>query len=110
MSSAGLAQLVDSTLFFPLTTFVPGTRIQSNLTTPKDRIYTINLHTVCRCAATVSVVTNDGRHIVGILRGYDQATNLILDETFERIYREDEATQTIALGLYVVRGDGMCVC
>lgn len=74
-----------------------------------DRAYGIILYTVCSCTATVSVVTNDGRHIVGILRGYDQATNLILEETFERIYREDDATQMIALGLYVVRGDGMCV-
>lgn len=82
---------------------------------------------VCLCAATISVITNDGRVIVvcttfkqsvlvavccnlhlvscnlfaaqnkaadmmpfmllqGILRGYDQATNLILDECHERVY------------------------
>lgn len=61
------------------------------------------------CAAPVSIITNDGRHIVGILRGYDQATNLIVDESFERIYREDAGTETIVLGLYVVRGDSIAV-
>lgn len=34
----------------------------------------------------VSVITNDGRNIVGILKGFDQATNLILDESHERVY------------------------
>jgi small nuclear ribonucleoprotein (snRNP)-like protein len=38
------------------------------------------------CAATVSVITNDGRNIIGVLRGYDQTTNLILDECHERVY------------------------
>ena len=37
-------------------------------------------------AATIAVVTNDGRNIVGVLRGYDQATNMILDECHERVY------------------------
>jgi len=35
---------------------------------------------------TVSVITNDGRNIVGILRGYDQTTNLIMEECHERVY------------------------
>jgi small nuclear ribonucleoprotein (snRNP)-like protein len=60
-------------------------------------------------AATVSVITNDGRHIVGTLRGYDQATNLILDDSHERVYSEGAGAEAIALGLYVVRGDNMCV-
>lgn len=34
----------------------------------------------------ISVITNDGRNIVGILKGFDQATNLILDESHERVY------------------------
>ncbi len=69
---------------------------------------TCQLFSVC-AAAPVSIITNDGRHIVGILRGYDQATNLIVDESFERIYREDAGTETIILGLYVVRGDSIAV-
>ncbi|XP_042389157.1 sm-like protein LSM8 isoform X1 [Zingiber officinale] len=35
---------------------------------------------------TISIITNDGRIIVGTLRGFDQATNIILDESHERVY------------------------
>ncbi|CAN1146015.1 Sm-like protein LSM8 [Linum perenne] len=35
---------------------------------------------------TISVITNDGRNIVGVLKGFDQATNIILDESHERVY------------------------
>ena len=34
----------------------------------------------------VHVVTNDGRNIVGILKGFDQTTNVILDECHERVF------------------------
>lgn len=53
------------------------------------------------------MLTNDGRHLVGTLRGYDQATNLILDDCHERVYQDDAGVETIVLGLYVVRGDNM---
>jgi U6 snRNA-associated Sm-like protein LSm8 len=53
------------------------------------------------------VITNDGRHIVGTLRGYDQATNMIIDDCHERVYSEDAGVETIHLGLYLVRGDNM---
>lgn len=58
-------------------------------------------------AAVISVITNDGRHIVGTLRGYDQATNLILEESHERVYRDDAGVESIVLGLYLIRGDNM---
>lgn len=58
---------------------------------------------------TVSVITNDGKIIVGTLRGYDQATNLILDECHERVYYSKSGVQAHALGLYVVRGDNIAV-
>ncbi|KAG7666695.1 hypothetical protein Ndes2526B_g04830 [Nannochloris sp. 'desiccata'] len=58
---------------------------------------------------TVTVLTNDGRHLVGTLRGYDQATNLILDECHERVYQDTAGVETIVLGLYVVRGDNIAV-
>ncbi|XP_010528614.1 PREDICTED: sm-like protein LSM8 isoform X1 [Tarenaya hassleriana] len=35
---------------------------------------------------TISVITNDGRNIVGVLKGFDQATNIILDESHERVF------------------------
>ena len=34
----------------------------------------------------VQVVTNDGRNIVGLLKGFDQTTNVILDECHERVF------------------------
>jgi len=43
------------------------------------------------------------------LRGYDQATNCILDECFERVYSEDAGVETIPLGLYLVRGDNIAI-
>ncbi|KAJ1636136.1 U6 snRNA-associated Sm-like protein LSm8 [Pavlovales sp. CCMP2436] len=49
----------------------------------------------------VHVVTNDGRNIVGVLKGYDQKTNVILDESHERVQ--------VPLGLYIVRGDNIAV-
>ena len=34
----------------------------------------------------VSIITNDGRNFVGVLRGYDGTTNIILDECHERVF------------------------
>jgi len=34
----------------------------------------------------VQIVTNDGRNIVGLLKGFDQTTNVILDECHERVF------------------------
>ncbi|KAJ3695722.1 hypothetical protein LUZ60_001099 [Juncus effusus] len=57
----------------------------------------------------ISVITNDGRNIVGVLKGYDQATNIILDESHERVYSTKEGVQLLALGLYIIRGDNISV-
>ncbi|TXG46261.1 hypothetical protein EZV62_002878 [Acer yangbiense] len=51
---------------------------------------------------TISVITNDGRNIVGILKGFDQATNIILDESHERVYSTKEGVQQLVLGLSIV--------
>ncbi|BDA42692.1 U6 snRNA-associated Sm-like protein LSm8 [Coccomyxa sp. Obi] len=60
--------------------------------------------------STISVITNDGRVIVGILRGYDQATNLILDECHERVYSSKTGVEQVVLGgLHIVRGDNIAV-
>lgn len=58
-------------------------------------------------AGVVSVITNDGRHIVGMLRGYDQSTNLILEQCHERVYRTTSGVEVIELGVFIVRGDNM---
>ncbi|CAN1146016.1 Sm-like protein LSM8 [Linum perenne] len=58
---------------------------------------------------TISVITNDGRNIVGVLKGFDQATNIILDESHERVYSTKEGVQQLVLGLYIIRGDNISV-
>ncbi|KAK1262812.1 hypothetical protein QJS04_geneDACA023165 [Acorus gramineus] len=57
----------------------------------------------------ISVITNDGRNIVGYLKGFDQATNIILDESHERVYSTREGVQQLVLGLYIIRGDNISV-
>jgi len=53
----------------------------------------------------VSVITNDGRHMIGTLRGVDAATNIVLTDCKERVYSETEDFQEVELGLYILRGD-----
>ncbi|EFJ48249.1 hypothetical protein VOLCADRAFT_90948 [Volvox carteri f. nagariensis] len=58
----------------------------------------------------ISVITNDGKHYVGILRGYDQATNLLLQECQERVYSTKSGVQIIQNpGVYCIRGDNVAV-
>jgi len=54
----------------------------------------------------VTVITNDGRVIVGVLRGFDQLTNIILDECHERVFSANGVEQVV-LGLYIIRGDNV---
>lgn len=55
----------------------------------------------------ISVVTCDGRNLVGNLRGFDQTTNLILDECHERVFSPEAGVEQVVLGLYIIRGDNM---
>ncbi|KAI9120018.1 hypothetical protein K1719_008987 [Acacia pycnantha] len=45
----------------------------------------------------------------GILKGFDQATNITLDESHERVYSTKEGVQQLVLGLYIIRGDNISV-
>jgi hypothetical protein len=45
----------------------------------------------------VSIITNDGRNIVGILRGFDVTTNLILESCHERVYSTTARTLLLLL-------------
>lgn len=58
---------------------------------------------------TVSVITNDGRQIVGTLKGFDQTINLILDESHERVYSTVTGVEQVVLGLYIIRGDNIAI-
>lgn len=55
----------------------------------------------------IKTITNDGRVFVGILRGVDQAMNLVLSDTEERIYREEAGVDKQKLGIYLIRGDSI---
>lgn len=57
----------------------------------------------------IEVITNDGRVIVGLLKGFDQTTNVILDECHERVFSADAGVEQVMLGLYIVRGDNIAV-
>ncbi|KAG5191734.1 hypothetical protein JKP88DRAFT_230861 [Tribonema minus] len=57
----------------------------------------------------VSIITNDGRNIVGNFRGHDHTINVILDSCHERVYSTTAAVEVVPLGLYIVRGDNIAV-
>lgn len=56
----------------------------------------------------IMIILRDGRHLIGILRSFDQFMNLIMEETHERIIVEEKYSD-ILLGLYIVRGDNIVV-
>ncbi|CAG8489678.1 2645_t:CDS:2 [Ambispora gerdemannii] len=58
---------------------------------------------------SVEVITVDGRVIVGTLKGFDQTTNIILSGCHERVFSETEGVEKVPLGLYIIRGDNICV-
>ena len=57
----------------------------------------------------VQIITNDGRVIVGVLKGFDQTTNVILEECHERVFSTDAGVEQVVLGLYIVRGDNIAI-
>lgn len=57
----------------------------------------------------VTVITADGRTIVGTLKGFDQTINLVLDESHERVYSSSSGVEEVILGLYIVRGDNVAI-
>ncbi|KAJ3109270.1 hypothetical protein HDU97_007764 [Phlyctochytrium planicorne] len=52
----------------------------------------------------VSVLTNDGRIVVGVLKGFDQATSIILRNAVERVFSATEGAEEVSLELYLIRG------
>lgn len=57
----------------------------------------------------VLVIMYDGRTMIGTLKGLDHQTTLVLTDCKERIFSEGEGCEEVALGLYIVRGDQICV-
>lgn len=56
---------------------------------------------------TVTIITNDGRNIIGDLKGFDQTINVILYSSYERVYSTTSGVEKVDLGLYLIRGDNM---
>ena len=53
------------------------------------------------------MITNDGRCLIGLLRGFDNTINVILEKSFERVFDTDAGVVVNELGLHIVRGDNM---
>ena len=45
----------------------------------------------------------------GVLSGFDQRSDIILSQCKERIYSMDDPVEEVPLGLYLGKGDQMCV-
>merc|ERR1712130_321839 len=56
----------------------------------------------------VEIITNDGRVVVGILKGLDQVVNVVLANTEERVFTA-EGVDRQPLGLYLIRGDNVAI-
>ena len=57
----------------------------------------------------VKILTLDGRIMHGTLSGFDHLQNLILTDSNERIYSADRGVEVVELGVYLIRGDNVCV-
>ncbi|KAK8806122.1 hypothetical protein WA171_007207 [Blastocystis sp. BT1] len=56
----------------------------------------------------VLVVLLDGIHLYGILRSVDQYGNFVIDNCFERVFRDFYYTEN-QLGLQIVQGNNTCL-
>lgn len=43
------------------------------------------------------------------MAGFDQKSNVVLSDSKERVYSMEDGVEEIPLGLYLVKGDQMCV-
>ena len=57
----------------------------------------------------VTVLTLDGRTLVGTLRGVDALCNLVLENAHERVFPAAGGVEREPLGLFLVRGDTVAV-
>lgn len=58
---------------------------------------------------TVSIITSDGKVLVGTLKGIDNGTNVILDDSHERVFSADQGVVQHPLGLCVIRGENVAM-
>ncbi|XP_046851241.1 small nuclear ribonucleoprotein G-like [Xenia sp. Carnegie-2017] len=53
----------------------------------------------------LSIKLNGGRHVIGVLRGFDPFMNIVLDETVENISTSEKHN----IGMVVVRGNSIVI-
>lgn len=58
---------------------------------------------------SVCVITSDGRSMIGVMRGFDQVCNVVLEKCVERIFAKDKGVEIVPLGLHVIRGDNIAM-
>lgn len=74
-----------------------------------DRMVTTLIIGLTYGVERVSVLTSDGRRMLGKLRAVDHLANLVLENSTERIYSLDSEMEEVALGLYILRGENVYV-
>uniref|UniRef100_A0AC35U157 U6 snRNA-associated Sm-like protein LSm8 n=1 Tax=Rhabditophanes sp. KR3021 TaxID=114890 RepID=A0AC35U157_9BILA len=57
----------------------------------------------------VQVITGDGRDIFGMLLGFDQTTNLIIEDARERIFSSAKKLEIAQLGLQLIKGSNVAL-
>ena len=70
---------------------------------------TVSISHSCGGKGKILVVTSDSRIVVGTFLGHDQVQNLILQDAVERVYSKDADVEEEPLGLYLLRGDNLCM-
>jgi len=57
----------------------------------------------------VQVISNEGKIFLGKLISYDSSINIILKNTIERIFSEDNNVIEQKMGLFMLRGDNVAI-
>lgn len=57
----------------------------------------------------VSIITSDGKVLIGTLKGVDNGINVILDDSHERVFSTDQGVEKHHLGLCVIRGENVAL-
>ncbi|KAI9195134.1 hypothetical protein LWI28_012084 [Acer negundo] len=92
------SKLFTASTLFPFSSLEYARKVFDEI--PEPNLYTWNI-----LIRTYSWSPESGES--GILKGFDQATNIILDESHERVYSTKEGVQQLVLGLYIIRGDNL---
>jgi len=74
---------------------------------PTSRHPSFALHSLSPPLPPLSRVGAVALCLQGTLKGFDHKTNLILDESHERVYSTHVGVESVVLGLYIIRGDNM---